>query len=72
MSVVSAGCVVWLEQLQPLFGAVAVLSLTYQAWLVGRRPRDARTRPMLIILWVSIATSLGIAASLGWLWVRYR
>lgn len=72
MSVASTGCLLWLERLQPVFALVAALSLTYQGWLVWRRPRHRRTRPMIIILWSSLALSsaglsLWIALSL-----RYR
>ena len=38
MSVVSAGCSVWLQRFQPLFAALAIGTLVYQAWLVWRRP----------------------------------
>ena len=71
MSVTSAGCVLWLEDLQPLFGSLALTTLIYQAWLVLRRPPHRRTRMMLLILWTSVATSGAVAAALAGLSFRY-
>ena len=71
MSVVSAGCVLWLERFQPAFIALALSTLLYQAWLVKRRPRHRRTRLMLAILWASTGTSLAVGTVLLALWVRY-
>jgi hypothetical protein len=69
---VSTGCLLWLERLQPLFGLVAAVSLTYQGWLVWRRPLHRRTRPMMVILWTSIAVSgVGLSAWIA-LSLRYR
>jgi uncharacterized membrane protein SirB2 len=72
VSVVSAGCVLWLDRLQPLFAAVAISALVYQGWLVWRRPPHPRTRLMKVILWVSGATTLTIGVGLVVLWLRYR
>ena len=72
LSVVSVGCVVWLERLQPLFALIAVAALVDQGWLVWRRPAPRRTGVMLAILWASLGT---VALVLGtWVtsWVRYR
>lgn len=71
VSVVSAGCMVWLERLQPLFAAVALTTLGYQAWLVGRRPHAQRTRTMLAILWASAGVSAAVGATLLGLSLRY-
>lgn len=71
MSVTSAGCVLWLEQFQPLFGTLALAALGYQTWLVFGRPPHRRTRMMLGILWTSLATSVAVAATLLVLWLRY-
>ncbi len=38
VSILSAGCVLVLQELQPLFAVVAVLALGYESWLVLRRP----------------------------------
>ncbi len=67
----SAGCVLWLEGLQPLFGSLAVTTLLYQAWLVRRRPPHRRTRLMRAILWTSLATTGVVAAILVGLSFRY-
>jgi len=69
---VSTGCLLWLERLQPAFGLVAAISLTYQGWLVWRRPASRRTRPMPVILWSSIVVSgAGLSAWIA-LSLRYR
>lgn len=71
MSVTSAACVLWLEQLQPLFATLAVAALGYQTWLVRGRPPHRRTRMMLAILWTSFATSMAVAGVFLVLWLRY-
>ena len=68
----SAGCVLWLERLQPAFAALALVTLSYQGWLVWRRPPRARTRTMLLILWASLVVSVGVAAGLMALSLRYQ
>ena len=72
VSVTSAGCVLWLERLQPLFATLTVLALSYQVWLVWRRPPRARTRTMLWILSASLFVSVSVAAVLVVLSSRYR
>ena len=72
MSVLSAGCVVVLQVLQPLFVSVAVLALAYQGWLVWRRPPQRRTRTVFVILWSSIALNVLVFAAWAALWLRYR
>ena len=71
MSVASAGCVVWLERFQPAFALVAVGTLAYQSWLVMQRPRQRRTKAMLVILWISVATTTAVGAILIALLFRY-
>ena len=72
VSLLSAGCLFWLERLQPLFFTMAIGSLVYQTWAVRRRPPSMRTWGMKAIL----AASLGVNGMLiaGWivLSVRYR
>jgi hypothetical protein len=72
VSVVSAGCVLWLERFQPLFVSLAVSTLAYQAWLVWRRPPHRRTAMMRLILWASFGTSIAVGVVLAGLWLRYR
>ena len=72
MSVVSAGCIVWLQRFQPLFAFLAIGALGYQAWLVWRRPPHRRTRMMRAILWTSIGTTTAIGTTMLALWQRYR
>jgi hypothetical protein len=72
LSILSAGCVLWLERLQPLFVTVAVSALSFQSWLIWRRPPALRTRTMLFILAASIGVSLLVLAMWVGLWLRYR
>ena len=71
-ALLSAGCLLWLERLQPLFFAVAVASLGYEAWLVRSRPPAKRTWGMKTILAVSVALNVMVIG--GWvaLSIRYR
>jgi hypothetical protein len=68
----SAGCLFWLQRLQPLFFTVAVGSLVYQVWVVYRRPPAKRTWGIKTILAVSVV--LNVALIGGWiaLSIRYR
>jgi hypothetical protein len=71
-SLLSAGCLFWLQRLQPLFLAVAVGSLAFQVWAVRRRPPSLRTWGIKTILGVSLALNLVVIG--GWiaLAIRYR
>jgi hypothetical protein len=68
----SAGCLFWLERLQPLFFIVAVASLAYQIWAVRRRPPTMRTWGMKTILGVSLVLNGLLIA--GWIvfTIRYQ
>lgn len=68
----SAGCLFWLQRLQPLFLTVAVVSLAYQAWLVIRRPATTRTWGMKAIFGASVVLNAVLIG--GWiaLSIRYR
>ncbi len=72
VSLVSVGCLLWLQRLEPLFFTVAIGALGYQAWMVKRRPPERRTWGIKTIL----AASLGLNVLLigGWiaLSIRYR
>ena len=72
MSVFSAGCLLWLERLQPFFAATAAAALGYQVWLVRRRPASRRTKTVMIILWTSVATTVLVIIVWVSLWLRYR
>jgi hypothetical protein len=70
--VLSAGCLYWLQRLEPVFFALALGALSWQAWLVLRRPARQRTWGIKTIF----ATSAILNAALigGWvvLAIRYR
>lgn len=72
LSILSAGCLLWLERLQPLFALVAVAALAFQVRLVRQRPPHRRTRAMLVILWTSIGISTAILGAWIALALRYR
>jgi hypothetical protein len=72
VSVASATCLLGLQRLQPLLAAVALVTLSYQARLVWRRPASLRTTTMLLILWGSIGASALVASAWVGLWLRYR
>ena len=71
-SLLSAGCLFWLERLQPVFFVIAVASLAYQVWAVKRRAPKKRTWGMKAILGVSLFLNFVVIA--GWiaLQIRYR
>ena len=71
-SLLSAGCLLWLERLQPLFFTVAVGSLVYQVWAVRRRPPALRTWGIKTILGVSLALNSLVIGAWIVLWLRYR
>jgi hypothetical protein len=72
VSVLSAGCLLWLERLQPLFLAVALGSLAYQLWAVRTRPPKSRTWGVKAILTASLVVNFIVIG--GWiaLQIRYR
>ena len=72
MSLLSAGCLFWLERLQPLFAVLAVAGIVYQSWLVWRRPFMRRTRRVMALYTTSLAVNGGVLAMWVWLWLRYR
>ena len=71
-SVLSAGCLLWLQRLQPVFFALSIGALAYQAWVVLRRPPSMRTWAIKAILAASIVLNVMLVG--GWmvLAVRYR
>ena len=72
MSLLSAGCLFWLQRLQPLFVALAVLGVVYQSWLVWRRPFMRRTRRVMAVYATSLVVNLAVLTLWGWLALRYR
>ena len=72
MSIASAGCLLWLQRLQPVLVTIAIAALSYQAWLVWRRPARLRSPAMLLILWGSLGSSSLMALAWVGLWLRYR
>ena len=68
----SAGCLLWLQRLQPVFFALSIGALAYQAWVVLRRPPSMRTWEIKAILAASIVLNVMLVG--GWmvLAVRYR
>jgi hypothetical protein len=72
VSLLSAGCLFWLQRLQPLFFTVAVASLVYQIWVVRRRPPTLRTWGIKTILGVSLMLNVMVIG--GWIAIsiRYR
>jgi hypothetical protein len=72
ISVLSVGCILWLQKLQPVFLAAALVALAYQMWLVLRQPPQLRTRAVKAILGASVATNALLIFSWVALWLRYR
>jgi len=72
LSLLSAGCLFWLERLQPLFVALAVGGVAYQGWLISRRPALRRTRLVVGIFVASLVVTLLVLALWLWLSFRYR
>ena len=68
---IGAGCFFWLERLQPLFFAIALLALVYEVWLVRRRPKTVRSWSIRMILAVSLSLNLIVTGSWIILMVRY-
>jgi hypothetical protein len=71
-SLLSAGCLFVLQQLQPVFFIVAIAALVWQAWIVLRRPPASRTRSMKAILAVSAVMNVLMVGTWVVLSIRYR
>jgi hypothetical protein len=71
-SLLNAGCLFWLQRLQPLLFTVAVGSLLYQLWIVRRRPATLRRWGVKTILALSLALNVMVVATWIVLSVRYR
>jgi hypothetical protein len=72
VSLVSVGCLLWLQRLQPPFFSIAIGSLLYQLWLVRRRPSALRGRGTKVILAASLMLNVMLIG--GWIMIsiRYR
>ncbi len=68
----SAGCLFWLEKLQPVFFALAIGSLLYQGWIYFKRPRFLRTWGIKLILGISVFVNVAVIGMWVALWFRYR
>jgi hypothetical protein len=71
-SLVSAGCLYWLEKLQPLFLTLSVGALAYQVWAVSTRPPFLRTLSVKLILYSSLVINITVLGGWAFLWFRYR
>jgi hypothetical protein len=69
---ISAGCLLWLERLQPLFFTVAIASLAWQVWVVRRRPPFLRTRGVKVILASSLSLNALVIGTWVFLLIRYQ
>jgi hypothetical protein len=69
---ISAGCLLWLQRLQPLFFAVAIVSLAWQVWVVWHRPPFLRTRGVKVILASSLSLNALVIGTWVFLLIRYR
>ena len=71
-SLLTAGCLLWLQRLEPVFFTLAVGSLAYQMFLVFQRPPALRTWGIKAILAASITMNAMLIG--GWitLAIRYR
>jgi hypothetical protein len=72
VSLISAGCLLWLERLQPFFFAVAIASLVWQVWAVWRRAPFLRTRSVKVVLASSLLLNALVIGTWVFLLIRYR
>ncbi|TMA86165.1 MAG: hypothetical protein E6J74_32110 [Deltaproteobacteria bacterium] len=70
-SLLSAGCLFWLQRLQPVFLTVALGSLAYESWLVRRQLPGLRTMGVKATLGTSLVVNLAVLGSWVVLWFRY-
>jgi len=70
--VLSAGCLLWLRRLEPVFFIAALGSLAYQIWLVLRRSPERRTWGIKTILGVSVFLNVMLIGGWAVLAIRYR
>jgi hypothetical protein len=70
--VLSAGCLFWLEKLQPVFFVLAIGALAYQLAIYLKRPKFLRTWGTKAILFASVLVNVGVITTWIMLWYRYR
>ena len=72
LELLSAGCLLWLQRLQPLFFVLALGALVYQGWLVRRRPSKPGHWKLRTVLAASLTVNVMMIG--GWIIisVRYR
>lgn len=70
----SAGFLVWLHRLQPVFVATAVVSLGYAHAMMWSRQRRGQPvgRFETATVWFSTVFYLAILLGWAWLWLRYQ
>ncbi len=72
ISLLSAGCLFWLQRLQPGFLTVALGALGYESWLVRRQLPALRTRRVKMIFAASVGVNFLVLGAWSILWLRYR
>ena len=70
-SLLSVGCLIWLQRLQPVFLTAAIGSLAYESWLVRRQLPALRTMRVKAIFGASLMVNLVVLGSWVVLWFRY-
>jgi len=72
VSVVSAGCPLRLQRLQPVLALIAAAALSYQVGVVGAGPRGCVPARCCSSFWGRIGSRSLVALTWIGLWLRYR
>jgi len=72
LSLINAGCLLWLERLQPLFFIVAIGALAYELWVVKRSPSSIRGWRMKTVFGFSVFLNFAVVLSWVVFSIRYR
>jgi len=72
VSLINAGCLFWLQRLQPLFFTIAIGALAYQVWLLRRSPSSIRQWRIKMVFGVSVCLNVAVVVSWIALSIRYR
>lgn len=72
LSLLSAGCQIWLQRLQLLFFTVAIAAFAYQIWLIRTRPPKRGKTTVKVVLALSVLLNFVVVG--GWiaLLIRYK